>query len=188
MSNIEWGPEIKVNGERPAWLGDGDLCMIGMSDAPSGEPYPAGHWAWSVITAIRIPSSHWAYAAINAGFEPWGGGDSAPEDWTGNVSDVLEGDGTPCPANEQPRWEWLFGGAAGDAIGYRKRTEPQAGDTVTIQRLPEAEWDAMYRDYGTIEVLHHLGLIKSEPTKAERIAAATGIDLETVERVLAATS
>lgn len=182
MTNIKWGPEIKVNGERPAWLGDGDKFNW------CGCTYVGISHLWEGVSSIRLPADHWAYAAIKAGFEPWGGGDSAPEDWTGNVSDVLEGDGTPCPANEQPRWEWLFGGTAGDAIGYRKRTEPQAGDTVTIQRLPESEWDAMYRDYGTIEVLRSLGLIKPEPTKAERIAADTGIDLATVERVLAAAS
>ena len=193
MSNIEWGPEIKVNGERPAWLGDGDLCTIGMSDAPSGEPYPADHWAWSVITAIRLPSSHWAYIAINAGFEPWGGGDSAPEDWDGG--EVLKRAGYVCLTKDPKGPDWQRGYAGNlddmadlDIIGYRKKSEPQAGDTVTIQRLPEAEWDAMYRDYGTIEVLRSLGLIKPELTKAERIAAGTGIDLVTVERVLAAAS
>ena len=183
MSNIEWGPEIKVNGERPAWLGDGDLCMIGMSDAPSGEPYPADHWAWSVITAIRLPSSHWAYAAIKAGFEPWRGGDSAPEDWDGG--DVLWKDGPLVKTGETQNYSWLWQHDSGpNIIGYRKRTEPQTDDTVTIQRLLEAEWDAMYRDYGTIEVLRSLGLIKPKPSEAERIASECGLDVATVQRVL----
>lgn len=179
MSNIEWGPEIKVNGERPAWLSDGDKFNW------CGCAYVGTGHHWEGVSSIRLPADHWANAAINAGFEPWGGGDSAPEDWDGG--EVLRGSGkiTGAGSNYEwsrpfqcPEWAWI--------IGYRKRTEPQTGDTVTIQRLPESEWDAMYRDYGTIEVLRSLGLIKPEPTKAERVAADTGIDLATVERVLAA--
>lgn len=182
MSNIEWGPEIKVNGERPAWLGDGDKFNW------CGCAYVGTGHHWEGVSSIRLPADHWANAAINAGFEPWGGGDSAPEDWDGG--EVLWKTGKVDGAGQwQHKPEWLEFGYV--IIGYRKRTEPQAGDTVTIQRMSQEEWAELVRsqpDGGAFSAVKALGIIKPEPTKAERIAADTGIDLATVERVLAAAS
>ena len=124
--------------------------------------------------------------AIKAGFEPWGGGDSAPEDWDGG--EVLFRNNL----TGRPVRPWNGRGFSHDIIGYRKRTKPQPdADTVTIQRMSQEEWAELVRsqpDGGAFSAVKALGIIKPEPTKAERIAADTGIDLATVERVLAAAS
>lgn len=182
MSNIEWGPEIEVNGERPAWLGDGDKFNW------LGCAYVGTSHHWEGVSSIRLPADHWAYAAISAGFEPWGGGDGAPEDWDGG--EVLYRDGEADRRIKDLDWYRDSTGKqyGQDIIGYRKKSETQTADTVTIQRMTKDQCITRFGRRLPFEVMRDLGLIKPEPTKAERIAADTGIDLETVERVLAAAS
>ena len=80
-SEVEWGPEIPVNGVRPAWLRQTDMVQLktqmgwravhdGWTD-PKMSP-PLENWAWShsnggaCIVAIRLPANHPHYAAGRA--------------------------------------------------------------------------------------------------------------------------
>ena len=193
MSNIEWGPEIKVNGERPAWLADDDKFNW------YGCAYTGTNHQWEGVDSIRLPADHWAYDAIRAGFEPWGGGDSAPEDWDGGKVFVYDDTALDDAYHVRKITNVLCWKADSEPyvriVGYRKRAQPKPdADTVTIPRMTEAEALDMWHesdevaDDRFVSMLEELGLIKPEPTKAERIAADTGIDLATVERVLAAAS
>lgn len=64
MSKIEWGPEIKTDGERPEWLGDDVECMVGWAGESCTGPYPSDcihGWDRSVVS-IRLPADHPYYA------------------------------------------------------------------------------------------------------------------------------
>lgn len=142
-------------------------------------------------------------------FEPWAGGDAAPADWDGG--EVLWRDGkigdTVATA---PCWNWhMCTCDDNNLIGYRrKRTAAAQPDMVQVPRMTEAEarewadkladqlpnkmemashswsrrWDA-YR-YIIPQVIVALGIIRPEPTEAERIAEATGLTVDVVQRVL----
>jgi hypothetical protein len=140
---IEWGAEIRKGAgpwwrddeDRPGWLGDAMLRAFGESGEFTPWRYASAHgWSAGNTTAIRLPADHPAYLAIAHNMRPWSGGERAPDDWTGRPEDVLEGDGTLCPSRERPRWRWLYGGKAGDAIGYTPTTAPTVPD-VLVQRM-----------------------------------------------------
>lgn len=61
---MEFGPEIKVDGKRPEWLGDGDERLIPiMSDGRSLSMRRVWAHAWDEDTvSIRLPATHPHYA------------------------------------------------------------------------------------------------------------------------------
>ena len=123
--SIKWGEPLQLSG-RPAWLAD-DVPVKYISTI-----YPASTWMFNGrLGDYRLPADHFAYKAIAAGFEPWGGGDEAPADWDGG--EVLErcGDRATYKESDWQNWQdWLDGGSALDIIGYRKRAEAPAAETV----------------------------------------------------------
>jgi len=64
MSDIQWGPEIKVYGKKPEWLEHDEkvLPQWGSYWYPIMGGAPAKCVAdWLIVTAIRIPADHWYY-------------------------------------------------------------------------------------------------------------------------------
>lgn len=125
------GAPIAVNGVRPVWLRNEDCYAIENSPGRwlsyrDGELVVTNRWSWGEAAnggrgfpiAIRLPADHFAYRALDAGFEPWGGGDTAPADWDGG--DVLWATGTIGHAGDW-RHEGFYG--ASIIIGYRKKAE-----------------------------------------------------------------
>jgi len=118
----KWGGPIEVNGVRPEWLGDDELTVIKLSMDSYGTGPQELHvrqiW-WESTSAIRLPRDHPAYNALAAGFTPWGGGESAPDDWDGGEVLFADGDAgsifkdSPCWNHDDP--------CPSDIIGYRKR-------------------------------------------------------------------
>lgn len=117
----EWGPEIAVNGIRPAWLAD-DVPLLGQdAERPYTDDYPgwrlnAGMVSWHTVATIRLPVDHFAYRAIEAGYEPWGGGDTGPADYD-PAGGVLFRSGRKDVGVD---WRWTHEGHRHDIIGYRK--------------------------------------------------------------------
>lgn len=178
--DIKWGREIPVAGVRPAWLAD-DVRMRwhstrGWPTWPVAEsnpldsilPWGRGSANWPHASAISLPADHFAYAALDAGFEPWGGGDAAPGDSDGG--DVLLRNGHSNGGfvswwthNEQ------YDGAY-DIIGYRKRVAPTT--LVTVPQMTETEARRRWHPAETrIVILRDLNLIRPE-TPIERFEAA----------------
>ncbi len=132
---MQWGAEIPVNGVRPAWLSDEEAMLAGWKRSISDQEtriwsvpdaWTAGsicrdtyaERGWINVEALRLPVNHWAYRVIEAGFEPWRGGDAAPADWDGG--DVLLRD------DRLIKWShhnigWIHWSTGGDIIGYRKK-------------------------------------------------------------------
>ena len=204
----EWGEAISVNGKRPEWLRDDDPVMF---ENKPGEWLHGFDWEWAqplqpedhgCPVSIRLPATHPYYlvqrynAEHGTSFVYWPGGDAAPKDW--DQGDVLRrrGDVTPhlAPTGAEA-WTVGFGGGPpcpGDVIGYRrKRTAAAQPDMVQVRRMTEAEVLAVMPRWVDVEgmecamkLARHLGIIRPEPTEAERIAAKTGLDLATVTAVL----
>lgn len=178
----QWGAEIAVNGVRPAWLGDG--IRIKWSHAFGGSETYAELLQWSPsggtrVNTIRLPADHFAYKALAAGFEPWGGGDKAPEDWDGK--EVLLRNGCTFP---DARLDWRHIGSPVDIIGYRKRTDAAQP---TPDRDP-ALWDrmvALVRDVAKISVTGELpgGRLNAYGEEARAIVAelAPPVDPDLIE-------
>lgn len=127
----ELGPEISVDG-MPSWLGSDELVKPRWGK-DGWYPYttPANCVASPErVTAILLRVDHWAYAVIAKGFEPWAGGDSAPDDWDGG--DVLLRRGA---CGDGIRWHNV--GVDDDIIGYRKRMEPQQQDATPARPSDE---------------------------------------------------
>lgn len=59
---IEWGPEIEVDGVRPDWLKDDDIAMYGQSGDWLKYPTDPVGYLWDQITHIRLPADHWYYS------------------------------------------------------------------------------------------------------------------------------
>jgi len=143
----EYGPEIQVDGKRPAWLADDDIILANeiCEDAwLVDEQDKSDIWYWPVISKIRLPADHWAYQAIEQGFEPWAGGDTAPDDWDG---EVLLRSGETFSGGGAADWKHHALQSTADIIGYRKKGEQVytaktisvgytlTGDLATIARL-----------------------------------------------------
>lgn len=135
---VQWGDPIPVDGQRPAWLADDDVIVTPIHDGSGWCDVggPAHHYVFEgdssrqikTVTHIRLPVDHWAYPAIQKGFTPWQGGEAAPDDWGGG--EVLWGDGRedlPCADVMWRRFEPID---EFEIIGYRKRTEPDAVETL----------------------------------------------------------
>jgi hypothetical protein len=176
---MTYGPEIPVNGVRPAWLGDDDLTIHKRADNGYEQSILVSAVMWGNTAAIRLPADHPASRALNAGFEPWSGGDAAPADWDGG--EVLLRNGSlviPYGAGV-PRLSalWQRDDDGDDIIGYRKRTAatPPA-DTVTIARMSEAEAREMltYDADTIIQTMRDWGYLRPE-TRPERFTRETGI-------------
>lgn len=139
----DWGYEITVEGVRPAWLTD---------DSPvSWRHFGSSEWTTGTANAlpwtgskyyrpgpyVRLPADHWAYRALDAGFEPWPGGDNAPDDWDGG--DVLWDDGFVGTVplinlwnrkNINPEYAYV--------IGYHRKSEPTLRTSDEALRRMEA--------------------------------------------------
>lgn len=143
---IEWGPEIAVDGKRPEWLGDGDEVIRVTNEARTEDHtsiVAESATYWPNVGHIRLPASHPAYIAIAKGFTPWSGGDEAPGDW--DEGDVLRyGGGVYYPEPWVDSYEcnqrWFHvdykEGKWADIIGYRRKPEaispqPIGSGTVT---------------------------------------------------------
>lgn len=203
MSDIVWGEPIEVNGVRPAWL-----CGRQIVDLRTASGWKNSHgkpeevldgWSWMhshgdpCITAIRLPASHPYYtvqrynADHGTSFVYWPGGDAAPADWDGGTILTFRG------IDEFGDWvqDWDRTDGTFDIIGYTRRTEPMGGseatddsDYVRVKRMTESEWSELWIDTECRELGSYLGIIKPEPTEAERIAAKTGLAPEQVQAVL----
>jgi len=120
---MEYGSQIEVNGKRPVWLADDELCQPCWSD---GRWYVGGLVAakyvsgWNAVTKIRLPKEHWVNAVIEQGYWPWAGGDKAPHDWDGG--EVLRRDGKTAFANV-----WCHAGIFSDIIGYKRKVVEKTG-------------------------------------------------------------
>lgn len=117
---MEWGPEIEVNGVRPAWLSDDDRVRdVDPGKHTNGQVRPATGWGWYGIKSFQLPADHWAYQAIQKGFEPWPGGDTAPTDWDGG--EVLLLGAIMWPSERICFWDRRPGSRF--VIGYRKKPD-----------------------------------------------------------------
>lgn len=144
---IEWGPEIAVDGKRPEWLGDGEWveCYGKHLDWWDGCGGRADEWdGWKDYTAIKLPASHSAYIAIAKGFTPWSGGDEAPGDWDGENLLLDWGKGEIEDMDRATHGGFIdwrrdpdgAGSSFANVIGYRRKPEtispqPIGSSTVT---------------------------------------------------------
>lgn len=194
-----WGDPIEVRGTMPSWLGENDLVNPKWEEGYYGNGVrPDKVVCMDRLTAIRLPADHFAYFAIAKGYQPWGGGDEAPDDWDGTDDVILRSGDT---GDDVCVTDWRCDGENWDIIGYRKRqptdtvtftTAPATDAThVSVKRMTEAEViDGRFRQYSTYgtltaitEAFRDLGLIR-EPTQAETIAAKTGLTVNQVQSVL----
>lgn len=212
MSDIVWGEPIEVNGVRPEWLCGRQIVdlrtLMGWRNSHGKPEEVLDTWSWMhsygdpCITAIRLPAPHPYYtvqrynAEHGTSFVYWPGGDDAPADWDGG--EVLRRDGEHhrpvqwvAPYEHNQRWFWSDFMPFADIIGYTRLTEPASAgkatddsDYVRVKRMTGGEWRYLWFDYGATELGAYLGIIKPEPTEAERIAAKTGLTPEQVQVVL----
>lgn len=186
MTNITWGPEIAVNGVKPEFIADDDVCAVFSCDmiwCGLENVLPARAYIWDQkITAIRLPADHWAYPVIEKGFWPWAGGDRAPEDWDGG--EVLLRDKRVIRVSfhdmQLDGWRHIPADQYSDIIGYRRRPDApvQASepDTVTLKRMTRDEWTGLIIRHGDVGIAQHLGLIRDE-TPLERFARETSTEI-----------
>ena len=191
---IEWGADINAanGGKKLNWLSDDDLAMCHWGHEAEGEfsgPYECRHiCGWGDDFIIRLPADHWAYPVIAAGFEPWGGGEDAPED----AGEVMFRNGEINP--ESPFYRWGHAGDGNhfdpeaDIIGYKRKVAPgsemwsaatveyEPGDVVRIPNGETAEAIEEIRAgdlarFGTIEKLvDDLNGVVTTPTMTEEEA------------------
>ena len=121
---IDWGKEIAVDGVRPEWLDDNDKCKPhwvsgdGWYSTAASASAVAG---WSNIDLIRLPSDHAYYLATSKGFTYWPGGKVAPDDWTGNLDDIIYRDGVIGQGMGRQPFVWGNFGNPADIIGYKRK-------------------------------------------------------------------
>jgi len=162
---MQLGPEIKIDGKRPDWLGDDEKIGIvwrhGLRWDNLDTPVDCVHgWEDSVV-AIMLPADHPYYLATSKGFTYWHGGESAPDDWDGGDCLMRIGRMLPCRYDDQP--EWSNQSRCSDIIGYRRKTKV---DAVYINPITRTE---AYEDGLDIPTLEKLGLL-AEETLLERFA------------------
>lgn len=161
---VDWGRKIPDTGVKPVWLADDQWIAVGVCE------YRAADAKWFAGSLpFRLPADHFAYAALDAGFEPWGGGDAAPGDWDGGNVLLRNGD-------RECHIVWWKHHADGtrnsiaDVIGYRKRVAPTT--LVTVPQMTETEARRRWHPAETrIVILRDLNLIRPE-TPIERFEAA----------------
>lgn len=54
----QYGPPIPVNGVRPEWLRDNEMCLAITADREPQSPREAWEWRWPLMKAIRLPITH----------------------------------------------------------------------------------------------------------------------------------
>ena len=195
---IEWGRRIDTPNGRPAWLHDKVRLMHldakGIWSGHDTEWYPEqiSPVGWQNDTpAIRLPADHFAYLAIAQGYEPWGGGERAPDDWDGKHA--LRDDGSDIFAPFLFSG-WQRGEFANHVIGYRKRAwtkgapfeqevTPPALAQMTAREarmlwarcatgdLSVLEPRGMTAQDAAVRMLGHLGLIRPDRTPLEQFLA-----------------
>lgn len=166
-------------------------------------PTPTSH--------IRLPATHPYYtvqrynAKHGTSFVYWPGGDAAPEDWSGGKNSAIDADGRVVwPDADSPNWGRIdkdtpYRGRL-NIVGYLRRAKPETATYdpethVAVKRMTEAEARVAAVDTflcfvdapiasAYVQALKDFGIIKPEPTEAERIATKTGLDLATVTAVL----
>jgi len=213
MSDIVWGRDIPVDGKRPDWLRDNDQLMYHDKFTDNWHGYTLCwrvhelNGEWFVPDLIRLRAHSPVYAALEAGFVPWAGGDSAPLDWDEGIA--LMRDGTHWK-HEVIWWSHDGGKQSGnpsdaDIIGYKRKAETAAnqwealekdvaGDWVRVKRitqtelfsLPDGKGDPVDGKYaaGYRDAYRNLALVLP-PTRAEVISQTTGVSVADVEKVLA---
>lgn len=132
---VQWGDPIPVDGQQPTWLADSDECQCRSRATGRWLACVKNRAIWENLTHIRLPVDHWAYPAIQKGFTPWQGGEAAPDDWDGGQVLLRDGDFINHPFATSANWMRGLDGdptkmAYLDIIGYRKRTEPEAVETL----------------------------------------------------------
>jgi len=195
---MEWGPEIVVNGVRPAWLRDDDWDKVVAILDDSREQYPdsdrmkdVGHWVWTSIKALRLPADSVIYTALEAGFVPYVGG-GRPDDWDGSPvlwdSGSTDKDDTPTSEDD---FSWTITNGP-NIIGYKRKVEVvDDADYVRVKRMTEVELHnfakPFHNEYGhdILRMFRAMGITPTPPTRAETIAAKTGLSVADVEKVLA---
>lgn len=194
---MEWGNKIAVNGVRPDWLRDDETVWPSENSRKWSSPFRVSvilGWEAS-ISSVRLPADHPYYTVQRyneqhgTSFVYWPGGDAAPADFDGTM--VLNGEGETYDGFHG--YDWSYRGPT-KIIGYTRRSEPRR-DTVAVERRTAGEWVALIgaslapgEAQGVLRALLYLQVVKPEPTEAERIAAETGVPVETVQRVLDARS
>jgi len=187
---IKWGDPIECNGVRPEWLRDGEEIQF-ENTSDDWLNGPAGRYTWDVRDecpiSIKLPADHFAYTAIRAGFTPWAGGDSAPDDWDGGA--VLLRGRAQCPGALVTDWRDHEDLGGAKIIGYRKRTDGNCSgaDTVTLTRMTRGEALELWRKESTVALaatstvadrvvllLRGLGLVRQDETPEERFTRETG--------------
>jgi hypothetical protein len=136
-TKIAWGEPIEAGShawpdrtERPAWLTDPIGPMqyrTNGSVAWQWYGYKPG-WGFGMVgAAFRLPADHWAYAPIAAGYTPWAGTESAPDDLSDEPENVMLRGGRLTHAQTQDI-NWHHGAARTpewprslDIIGYKRK-------------------------------------------------------------------
>lgn len=131
---INWGREIPVDGKRPAWLAENVRVGVGTKNSVAyGIWYGAinSDTIWYAreilgdVISIVLPADHFAYKALDAGFEPWGGGDEAPEDWDGGRV-LLSNGNVVGRIMHTDQWSGFTVHGWCHIVGYRKKAEAAA--------------------------------------------------------------
>lgn len=177
---MQWGREIEVNGVRPTWLRDDDRFEVKWHTCLPGNCWHRGSIDTHTMS-IRLPANHWAYQALAAGFEPWPGGDAAPDDWDGG--EVLLRHGGIVKSTNWRHGADLPGGHRYDVIGYRKqkptdtvtlKLECDTANAVVIRKMTADEFRERHDPNESAWTLaKRLNLIREE-TRAERFTRETG--------------
>lgn len=146
----KWGDPIEVNGVRPEWYRGEQVSWRWPDGAFGVETTRAHEWSqeeWLHVPAIRLPRDHPAYIALAAGFTPWGGGDSAPDD-ADLLGEALLRAGFIL-VGDLHEVRWTYEGNEGDIIGYRKRVEGEWADPDDAPKLDKDWFDTAIRSDGS---------------------------------------
>lgn len=182
MTDIVWGAPIPVDGARPDWLHDDEICRPTWGDSVEYQTYGAPVncvSSWPNVTQIRLPADHpyYAVAKHNAengtNFTYWPGGDEAPGDYDGSV---MFRDGASDGYPDEDMWRWDHSGRGDDIIGYTRKSEPIEDDSdyVRVKRMTVDEWLRLWDQSGREELGRHLGIIKEE-TQLEKYEREHGL-------------
>lgn len=120
---MEFGRELDGSNGCPEWLAH-DVKIMGFWLEWAG-PYSVDcvQGFGESYFKFKLPIDHFAYKALDAGFEPWGGGDEGPEDWDGGACIMRDG------VQTYPAY-WAHNYGDSDIIGYRRRETTERFETV----------------------------------------------------------